>query len=468
MSQVIVEFDNTLKQSEIVMPLVSSSPQEAGNNYTKNQSGVQQTHVFGIQVPIIAINNIVIDFTDIIEFTLKSTDVLPSVSMIVRDKYGLIGAIDMPDVDNELRVQILPQFENAYKKINLTFFINKIRINNDYLTINGIYKLSSFTSANFKSFGELNSYNLFSNIAKETGLGFATNVKSNDQDKRYVYCNYKSYKDLLDREISFGGNQIEIYDYWIDFWNNLTLVDIYDRYNHIDNDEDMEIWISGQIDEVGEGVEIKPFKTVALINNHPNSSNTELFVKQYEIINNPGLHTSDGSDHVYSIYEMEKQEYMDHLVQDGDVKKDIFTKYDYLGEAYGEYNYLLQECFRKSFLQKMKSETLEVTIKRPSIGLMRGSKVNFISYINDSMIEDKFDIMDKTDYMNSNPETTMSFNETYTQGENLDNGKFSIDRMISGQYLITGCKIQYYNNNWSYVLTLNRPANQKPIFIENE
>ena len=87
--------------------------------YENNKTEIQQTSVFGIQSPLIAIDNVVIDFNDIQSFNLRSTGVLPELEMIVFDKYDLISSIDTPGMDNEVRVQILPQFENAYKKIKL-------------------------------------------------------------------------------------------------------------------------------------------------------------------------------------------------------------------------------------------------------------------------------------------------------------------------------------------------------------
>ena len=120
MGQIFVEFDNTLKQSEIVVPLVASSKEEAGDAVENNKVEIQQTSVFGIQSPLIAIDNVVIDFNDISYFSLKSDGVLPELSMIVLDKYDLISSIDTPGMDNEVRVQILPQFDNAYKKIEGT------------------------------------------------------------------------------------------------------------------------------------------------------------------------------------------------------------------------------------------------------------------------------------------------------------------------------------------------------------
>lgn len=464
MSQIVVEFDNTLEQSEIVMPIVSSSQDEMGKYYQNNQSEIMQTYVYGVQVPLISIKGIVIDFDNIIDFSLKSKDVLPTVHMVVRDKYGLINSLDPIGMDNEIRVQIIPRFDNAYKKINLTFYISKFSINDDFISLHGLYKVPALVSTNFKALGQLNTHNLFSNIAKETKLGFATNIKSNDQDKRYVYCDYKSYMDLMNKEINFGGSTTDIYDYWVDLWNNLNLVNIYERYNAIDKDEDMMIWIDNQIKEIGEDIKIIPYQTVALITNHPSYSTNELFVQNYNVFTNSGQSYREGSDKIFSIYDESKKEHSDYLVQDGDIKEDIYYKYEYLGEVYGEYNYLTQTCLRKSLLQKINSEYIQVTLKSPVFGLMRGDKVDFIWYINDSMIENKFSGMDNINMIDQSPQTTIPINEESNLSINTDNGFFNVDRMISGQYLITSCEIRY-NNGWQQILTLNRPANQKPKFM---
>lgn len=472
MGQIFVEFDNTLKQSEIIIPLVASSKEEAGDTIENNKVEIQQTSVFGIQSPLIAIDNVVIDFNDIIQFSLKSESVLPELTMMVVDKYDLIASIDAPGMDNEVRVQILPQFEEAYKKINLTFYIDRMNIHGDnIIEFVCLYKLPKFISSNYKSFGKICTYDLFKNICVETGLGFATNIKKNENDSRYVYCSYKSYKDLLDSEIEFAGNgQYNIFDYWIDYWNNLTLADMYDRYTHIDEDKDMKVWISSQPQTIEEGLKVKPTQAVANLNNHPQYSNSDLFVKDYNIVTESGIQAASGSDRIYSVYEMNKEEHMDHFVQDGDVKNDIFINFDYIGECYGDYNYLLQKCYRKAFIQKIESEYITVTLGTPMLGLMRGNKVNFTWFVNDSNIENKFKVLEKQGYIDGMPPTNIPYDAVEEPDEpvNEDNGTFTVDRQVSGQYVITKCNMEYKDNNWAYTITLNRPADQKAKFINEE
>jgi hypothetical protein len=106
MSLIEVKFDHSLVQSDIIIPLTHTTKEEGGEAYTENKQEVQQTAIYGIQSPLIMVNNIVVDFTDLINFELNCTKVLPSVSMVIRDRYKLITMIDTPSLDNELRVQI--------------------------------------------------------------------------------------------------------------------------------------------------------------------------------------------------------------------------------------------------------------------------------------------------------------------------------------------------------------------------
>ena len=231
----------------------------------------------------------------------------------------------------------------------------------------------------------------------------------------------------------------------------------------------MQVWVATQNHEISQGIEVVPTQVVASLNNNPGLKTSELYVKEYLLSNKPGSHIKLGTDHLYSIYEDSKSEHMDYLIQDGDVEKDIFVNYEYLGEVYGEYNYLLSSKKRDSFLQKIKSnETIEVSLTTPLLGLMRGNRVNFLWYVNDSSIESMHE------NLNSNGATEEAqTNIPLDAGSEIEplsqNGEFILDKSISGQYLITECVIKYVGNEWIYKLTLSRPTSARPKIInENE
>ena len=472
MSIITVEFDNTLEKSDIIMPIMSSSAAESGEEHIDNKSDIAQTSVFGIQVPLIMINSIVIDFDAVQYFTLKSEGPLPELSMVVEDRFQLITNLDKPSNDNEVRIQIIPRFDNAYKKINLTFYISGINVNGSIVQLTGIYKTSSLLSSQFKSFGEIDTYNLFKDVASETKLGFATNI-AEGSDKRYVYCNNKSFYDMLDDEIAFADATTHIMDWWVDFWDNINLVDIKERYLAVDPDDDIKVWIAGDTRENRKDAEIVPNHVVAVLNNHPSINASELFVKEYQMKLDPGIHVALGSDKVYGIYEDIKLEYSDHLIQDGDIKNDIFAKYDYLGENYGEYNYLLSKCLREGYLQKINSESIKVTLQSPLLGLMRGHRANFIRYVNDDNLEGKLKDLEEAGVIDRNVESNIplkdyELNDEENTDDKSNNGKFRLDKTASGQYLIIGTEIAYENNAWAYTLTMAKPASVNQSIIKQE
>lgn len=467
MAQIKLEFDNTLKKSDIIMPIQSISTGDGNNQDSSgDMTDKSQLQVFGIQVPLIMINNTVIDFDAVTFFSLKSVGVLPTLVMTVEDKYQLIGNIDKPKNDNEVRVQILPRFDNAYKKINLTFYISNISVSGKYIRLNCTYKLPKLVSSKYEALGELDTYNIFKNAATDIGLGFATNIAAG-ADNRYVYCNNKSWLELLNEEIKYSGTENQVLDWWIDLWDNINLADIYERYKTTDPDEDITVWVTGQVDETGKDQEINCIEIPAVLNDHPGNERSELYVTHYEIYNNPGAQVSQGSDKVYAVYENDRDEYLDHLVQDGDIKEDIFTKYYYLGETYGGYNYLLQKELRNAFLQKINSESIKVTIKSPLLGLMRGHKVNFIKYTNDDMLEGKLKTLEENNVVDRNTESDVPLTDYEINADGDSAGRFKVDKTASGQYLITAMDITF-DNGWKYTLTLNRPADIAPDIMKEE
>lgn len=456
MGIIYTEFDNTLEKSEIIMPLLSSSKAEAGEDYhDMHMTDKAQTMVFGIHTPIVVINNTNIDFGHVLHFKLSSKSVLPTLSLTVKDRYGIIKNIDRPTIDNEVRIQILPKFENAYKKINLTFYITSVRINGDQISLYCAYKLPKLVSSQFKSFGKLDTYSLFKTAAIETKLGFATNI-SKTLDNRYVYCNNKSILDMLNEEINYSDNTTHVLDWWIDYWDNINLVDIKDRYNTIDHDEDLQIWAAGQIYETIAGNEPTPELVPAVINDHPAFANSELYVSNHVIKTNPGINYG-GTDKVYAIYNDSNVDYNDYLIQNSrHVKNDYFVNFEYIGENYGNYNYLWSKCIRHSLISNMNLETVTVTMNTPVLALMRGHKVNFIHYVNDENVENRIQALEETGLVSrKNMQSNINLNKyDVSSAVKLSNGNFIVDRSISAQYLINGVEIIYDNNKWKYILTL--------------
>ena len=466
MAKVTVKYDPQLEQSEIIAQIDNGDQSQVPEE--KNYTELQQTAIYGIQCPIIAVNNVMISYEDIISFDLDDTGHMPVVNIHIFDRKSFISKLDTPNECNELRVQILPPFDDVYEKINLTFFITNFKMGaRGDLYITGTYKISDFTSSQFKSFGEISTYNLFNTIASECKLGFSTNVEDED-DKRFVYCPFKSYKSTIEREISHSGSETVIYDWWIDAWNYMNLVDMYDRYNAIDSDDDMKIWVSAADSEVTEGSEIKPQETKAEFTNLWGSNESQLYVKAYRKITNTGVNVLRGTDKIYSVYSMKDRTYEDTSIEykneKGESLKDKFNNFEYKGEVYGEYDYITNGMYRGPFFQRMNNEHLEIDLDQPMLGVLRGNRLNFACYYNNDMYNTVPDKMDEEGLL-ENVSTNVPMEEI---GEAGQSDAFRLDKSVSGQYLITGNKYHYSDRHWTQTVMLVRPHDQNPKMLKEE
>lgn len=455
MSAIVVKFDHNLTLSDIEVPLKAPQDSEVGEN-SGGITAEAQTMIQGVCTPILAINNIVFEIEQILELTLYNNDRLPSIRAVVNDSEHMLGDLELPGRDNEIRLQILPPFDNAYKKIDLVFFIDSIHIKESEVTVTGKYKVNDLYSSRFNSFGEINTYDLFETIAHDCKLGFATNCESNDLDKRFVYANNSSYNTLMNKQIRQSGDQTLVYDYWVDLWNNINLADIYERYNAKDPAEEMLVWLQkGYPVHIQKDDPIEPEQQIALINNHPIETGP-LKASAYRVVNNSGKATFSGTDQVYTYYK--NGEFVDTLVQDGNVKKDVFTKYEYLGENIGEYDYLAARSIRKSFLDIVTCNSIEVTIDFPSLALMRGHQCLFTWYENNYTTKTNLQYMDDI-------ESELPVDD---QDQVYEPDSYIVNKQISGQYLIYGVVIDYNRGKWKQKLTLVRPQDQVHKYINAE
>lgn len=469
---VTVKFDSTLELPEIKMFLYN--PGEGETDGPVSDSHMQQTKITGIIAPLVKINDQTIPVNSVISMELTCNK-LPTVTLAVEDKMGLIEMFDKPRPDNAyLQIQILPPFDNAYKKINMPFYITDSEIDHETrtLTLSAVYDVKGLHDNKMKAYGEITTYEFFEQVAKDYQLGFASNLNGTD-DKRWIYVPQAKIASILSQECKFGGggedkdsdNPIML-DWWIDYWNNLNLVDIRERNNTIDDKKDMQVWILPSRYAKTETTDTnEPFRTEAMITNSDVFRDTQAYVSKYNAQTNSSGNLG-GSDRVVEFYKPEDLVTDNYLLQDKDIVKNIYLRYDYIGENFGDYNYLLHATCRSAFLKKINSQKIIVDLFTPSLGLMRGSKVNFYWYRVQEMTDDT-----KFADLESNVETPD--NVTYKNPETgLEASKVPddmvIDKQISGQYYIEQSNFFYdYNGggyNWRHQLVLTRPADQEERF----
>ena len=463
MARIEVIRDPQVKLEPIVHALKQPSEAEI-NEAPGNPSEMQQTKVFGLIVPIIALNGVAVDFQDVETFELDYTGKTPRIKTSFHDRGNILNNFSNPGNDNELRVQILPPFDNTYKKIDLVFLCTSVQIEAGIVEVEGEYRLQSFSNSQFKALGQITTYELFDKVSTETGLGFATNSEATE-DARFIQCQFESYKDVIDREMEkSGSSEAHVYDWWVDVWNNLILCDLYDRINSEDPEEDMKIWVAENNDAASTNDDPEPVQTLALFTNHPVREHTDLYIYDYHVQNDPAS-SARGNSVTMSIYEENKHEWIDHHITDGDIKKNVFERYEYMGEVYGDYNYLLAEQAREIYLRKIKSETLVLHTIKPQLGIMRGDQLRFVWYDADMSNAMNQDNLEEAGTIKSSEQLSaiLGWVKDWDFSKVIPDNPLRVNLQYSGQYTCVGQYITYSRaEQWNCWLYLARPAEKRP------
>lgn len=455
--QTTVKFDSLIEFPPIVDPLVT--PQEDEMPGVSDGNGDKQTKMTGIISPLIKLNNTTIAWSNVVSMSLTD-NVVPKISLQINDKLDLQRIYDKPDVDNRLQLQILPPFDNAYKKINLMFNVNSIIFNDGEIYIDGTYNVPGWNNSVMKSFGYISTYEFFENVAHLLKMGYCSNMDKID-DKRWIYIPNTNINNSLISESTFGGNSNILLDYWVDYWNHINLVDIRDRYENID--EDISVWVQSTKLPETEGIEENPPQKIeAMITNHPAFKMNQLYTNRYQLVSNFSKNIYSGTDKLCEVYNMGSLDTESYLIMDGNVKKNIVLRYNYLGEEFGDVNYLSNSAMRESYMQKMNSQQIRVILQQPCLGLIKGGKVNFYWYETNEFITEEL--------KEGTNETNIPLPD---DSENLDaRDNFVKNPELSGQYYITECDFEYENYGnlptWRQVLLLSRKADNIEKLVTEE
>ena len=435
---ITVKHEHKLNFPTITVPMMSEDEQD-------NVSTTKQDKIEGVLVPLMRFNNLTINFSMVNHLEL-SNDPIPTIYVVIRDHMQFIKNLDTPGIDNTLHLQILPPFDDAYKKIQLSFTIHRSEIDGDLISMWGTYNCPGWEDVQMKTYGFTSTYELFDAVSNELSLGFASNIDGTE-DKRFIYNPNHRRVTLLNDEIEFGGQKEHVLDWWIDLWNNVVLMDIYQEYITLRDENDMKIWVEPMfIDsefESGETPDNAPQQTTALFSNHPAFMSNPMYIAEYKPIMVAPGHTDLNAE----VYNMEDLESTSTLIQDGDVHHCTTLQYEYLGEKFGDFDYLTQREARDMFLNKINSQCIEVQTTHPILGLMKGDKVNVWWYDIGSYLTENAD--------NSTIETNIQVPENTVDREH----SLTVNKTVSGQYYIIDIRFEYdANGGWLTTFKLSRSA----------
>lgn len=440
MGTIKVIHDATIELPKIEDMLWEPAPEDGATSVSDNP----QTHITGILAPLIKFNDMVINPQDIRSFSLRSTAFLPELSFTFVDKLNIISGIDKVTKDSRVQIQIIPPADGMAKKLNMMFMIDSCRVFGDEVSVSCLYKVPTLYDTSFESFGKTTTWSVIEKLSSKMQLGFASDINGTT-DERYIYSNGQTYSDVIQREVKHGGDTQVIPDCWIDFKNNIILENIYDRYMH--KDQNLKIKAVPSVLQDVRNVPT-PFDAPGITNSEA-FHNTSLYVESFSMLGDGGSVISRGDNKIVDAFNMEQRSINQIQLIDSDYKETNNYKYFYSGEVFGDYNYFQQKHCNDTFFKKIKTNMIEVTLGQPVLDLERGDRVEFLWYDYNSVLKGMTDV-EGADEAESNSSKDPNAERLNTQ--------------YSGQYLIVGVSIDFYNSTgsdfkWSYRLQMTKPDN---------
>lgn len=447
-----IKFDNNLPDIEVMRPMYPTSEDTGG-------AGMDNSEVMinGVIAPVVKFNNRTLNWKSIISMKISSSGPLPTLDLVFYDDDNTSTLLDTPGPDNTVVVVITPPFDGIYKKIKLRFYIKDIRTDvfARKISCEGEYCVDGLNDCTLEAFGQMTTPEFFEEVSKRLKLGYCTNVDGVD-DSRFIYINNQSYLDSLKRICREGGKQDCVLDWWVDMWNNVNLVDVYDKFLG-QSDDELTVFGVKNYNMVDSSDPVHPIEIPATITNNLKMKALPLYTDKFDLINSNAKNKRGGTDRVVTTYDIERDLSRDLLVQDGSgVKESVFKKYRYDGEYYGEAGSWLEAPEYASMLQqKISNFLIRVELPMPCFGLMRGGRVNVEWY-------DESNVSELVYKQNVGMESNIPLPEDDETQDMTDPGTQRLNRKISGQYYIVSSDITYRNKGnqvaLNQSLVLSRPV----------
>lgn len=380
-----------------------------------------QTKMLGKRIPVIKLNNLVIDYAKIEYIKLDYTGFIPMLTLWVKDADTKIKTQDMPTRNNIITLVIVPQEEGAYKKISLDFYTNTVPerhgdiikyTNCEYhipeLYSGGprLYKHAGCGQCGTSQNNKPNTFELFHDLALELGLGYQTTGGVQDVEDRLIRntMNSKLY-EFMKEQIAMGGtNETEFFDAWIDLYGYLTVVNI--------------PWVLSQdIDHNYLGIKALPgmpttslnvldqnyrliHRTINNFNENPAPVNLS-FVDYEHLIDYSSLKNKGSIQNFYSFqragdpmanadvggnnFDQVNLQAAPSSYDEADLDSwQTGTKTVILTNV-NDYPTATQKAMRDLFFTNLRTQRLKVEMQVYNLGLQRGTLVNFIDFNYDTM-----------------------------------------------------------------------------------
>ena len=244
----------------------------------------------GAFVPILFLNTMKFQEDEIQRMEVSLEYRVPTISLTIEDKDNKF-AISAPIDGDVLSLYLRPPDADNQKPIRIDFNIQTIFSNpkTKMYSIGGVMKIPEFNRELSKSFPEANSFDHLGDVCEEVGLGFASNEQQTDDTMTRI-CGFETYENFVnDLVFTSYKDDDSFFDWYIDPYYYLCLVNINKQFSLEDKTEDVNIHPSVPTTGMqGNGDEKDGNKGSLVLTNQTQMSGKNVFIERYSLRNQAG------------------------------------------------------------------------------------------------------------------------------------------------------------------------------------
>jgi len=468
-------------------------------------------NIFSVEVPLIKINDYILNKEEIDSLIIDSTDFIPKIALTCTFMHNTFAIKEMPKDGDIISIAIRNK-SDSLKILRNDYVITGMSSSKN--SVNDIYP----TSLTF--FGDLfipglsankvnlsyngTSFEAMKDLATKLKLGFATN-EDNTNDKQIWLSGSSSLVEYIENTISRSWrDETSFYNIWIDIYYNLNFVNINKQLIGGEDEVDIAVWIDN-IDKDFAWGEInntnQPRLTSKVFSNYDNFQASSFYINKWKPNNNAtkisfqmgtvltgnifehnrNLFANDEAEKLWSIpieptYDPEKVD--NHILLRGRATQNPELRGNDLAKA----NYSYPDIYENNTYMG-----IQYTISNPDVDLSQRDGNHHRNYYR-AVIQNA---MNNKELGKLNVEISVTgLNLNIIKGDKvpivlikkdkienqildpLINGRDMLDRFYSGWYLVKGFKLLYnkkndksFMSNFSQSFILTRREWPSPVAV---
>lgn len=409
----IVRHDPTISKTMIPKADLST----LSSTDTSNPTDIDIKKIEAIDIPVVLLNNKVLDYTDIEFLYIDYDSFVPKIRIAVSQSDENLGNTDSPGLDNIITVVMTSRVDGAYKPISIDFYILSVETVNNACVYEGSYKLLSIEQnktecikfcpgagcqgewCNLPENNTPTTYEFLHELCAKSGLGFATTDKVKEiSDNRQRFITNQNYKTAMEQHLKFAGiDENSIFDGWIDLYKYLVVINVPWVLSQDINIEDIGSYIEWNAPNATNRITDQQDLNKSyrfLTNNRETAQNLNILITSYKWITNNRSIRNKGTNYQYftgqplGFGENNTGSCTQHdveVVENSDTGEDTkenyaFNRMEFLGNemgnaALGNTPVLMQRQIRDNYFRKIRQRRLKVSLDITNLALQRGTLV---------------------------------------------------------------------------------------------